>query len=50
MYESSAVFVLKLVFFTQLVVWQLCQSPYTFLARQCNFGQLSLESFEQTKR
>jgi len=42
-------YVLKLVFFTHLVVWQLGPSPYTFLVRQSHFCQLSQKSFEQRK-
>jgi len=37
------------VFFTHLLVWQLCPSPYTFLTRQSHFRQLSQKSFEQRK-
>jgi len=48
MCESSPVFVLKLVFFN-LFVWQLCPSPYTFLAGQSHFHHLSEKSFEQRK-
>ena len=49
MYESAPVFVLKLKFFTHLLVWQLCPSPYTFLASQSHFRQFSQKSFEQRK-
>jgi len=51
MYESAPVFFLKLGFFYTLTVhvWQLCPSPYTFLARQSHFRQLSQKSFEQRK-
>jgi len=49
MYESTSVFVLKLGFLTNLLVWQLCPSPYTCLARWSNFRHLSQKSFEQGK-
>jgi len=49
MYESAAVFILKLFFFTHLLVWQLCPSSFNFLARQSHFRQLSQKSFEQRK-
>jgi len=51
MYESAPVFFLKLDFFYTLtvLVWQLCPSPYTFLARKSHFHQLSQKSFEQRK-
>jgi len=35
--------------FFYTLVWQLCPSPYTFLARQSHFRQLSQKSFEQRK-
>jgi len=49
-YESAPVFVLKLGFLTHLLVSQLCPSPYTFLARQSHFHQLSQKSLEQRKK
>jgi len=48
MYKSAPVFVLKLVFL-HLLVRQLYPTPYTFLARQSHFRQLSQKSFEQRK-
>jgi len=38
------------VFLTHLFVWQLCPSPYTFLARQSRSHHLSEKSFEKGKR
>jgi len=49
MSESSPVFVLKLGFLIHLFVWKLFPSPYTFLARQSHFHDLSEKSFEQRK-
>jgi len=40
---------LEISFFTHLLVWQLCSSPYTFLARQNHFRLLSRKSIEQRK-
>jgi len=37
------------LFLTHLFVWQLCPSPYTFLARQSHFHHLGEKSFEQRK-
>ena len=49
MHETAPVLVLKLGFPTHLLVRHLCPSPYTFLARQSHFCQLSQNSFEQRK-
>jgi len=36
-------------FFIHLLVWQLCPNPYTFLARQSHFRELSQKFFKQRK-
>jgi len=46
MYEGACV-CLEISFFTHLLAWQLCPSPYTFLARQSHFRQFSQKSFQQ---
>jgi len=43
--RKCPVLVLKLIFFTHSLVWELC--PYTFPTRQSHFRQLSQKFFEQ---